>query len=446
MRKTDLMFCLFLFSVPIITVFPDTVDFRIEDETAVWRIGRSCEDTRIVCTGSFRGIDIDPPGFALNWKGVTMGRMMRAGILREIAGPFSLSVRSEGFYEESGFKPDFSLEPVKGWGAALRVPMSSAGNTARMGTMMYDDYSCFWLTCPMCVGCTLLEPFIVVSLKGDREEDELVSEYSFQLHADTLLFTGLHMRASEGGCSIDLLLSRVESGVGVPGMFLRYHIKMGKDDMDGFNCKLLARKSSDTYPAIDGNHVPEEADLHIRGEYVDASWRCFAGGGMLRKKKPAVPDMCIDTERSLSAGFRIYGEHWKYSFTTDYRAQCSAQGETTVSGEHNSLIKYSRSDWWMEFAVSMYRDGGRKPKFRTGGEFGLRRRPLVMQVRGDSDGSSSLRFDYFPAKIFAERRTGSESVEQMSGFLCLDFDAGGEYPNGRFGCTSVSIGWQLRTP
>lgn len=228
-------------------------------------------------------------------------------------------------------------------------------------------------------------------------------------------------------------------------MFFRYHIEAGKDDGAGFNCKLLVRKSSDTYPAIDGNHVPEEADLHIRGEYAGASWRCFAGAGLMRKKEPAVPDRCIGTERSFNAGFRIDEAHWNCSSTGEYLAQCGARGEITVCREHNSLIKYSRSDWWIEFAVNISRDGGKSPAVHTGGEFGFRGRSFEIKVRGDSDGRSSIRLDYSPPSISSERRIGTESVEEISGFLRIDFDAGEEYSGGMFRCTSVSIGWQLRT-
>lgn len=435
MRKTEILCGLILFGVPFITVFSDTIDYRIEDENIAWRIDRSCEDARIACTGSFHDMEKDSLSLTLRWKEAAMGRMRRAGVLREIAGPFSLSVSSEGFHEESGYKPDFSLEPVKGWGAAFKVPMPSVRKAARMGTTMYEECSCFWLFYPLYTGCTMFEPFIVISLNGDGIEDELVSTYASHMHSDPLVFTGLHIRAVEGACGVDILISRAESAVGAPGMFFRYQVEMGRDNRDGFNCKLLARKSSNTYPAMDGSHVPEEAELQVRGEYARAMWRIFAGGGLLREKEPAVPHLYIETDRSLTAGFRIDGEYWKYSYTVEYRAERGSSGENTGSGEHGCKLKYSRPDWWIMFALQMLRDGGETPSLHTDGEFGLRILPFKVRVQAGSDGHYSLRLDY---------SSGSESAEKTAGFLCIHFDSeedAAKMP----ACSSITVGWRLWT-
>lgn len=434
MRKTEILCSLILFGVPLITVFSDTVDFRIADENIVWRIDRSCDDARMACTGSFHDLENDSLGLTLCWKEAAVGRLKRAGVLREIAGPFSLSAGSEAFHEESGYKPDFSLEPVKGWGAALRVPMRSGRNAARMGTMMYKEYSCFWLFSSLYTGCTMFEPFIVISLTGDGIEDELVSTYASHMHSDPLVFSGLHIRTVEEGCGIDLLISRAESAVGTPGMFFRYQFEMGRDNRDGFNCKLLARWSCDSYPAIDGSHVSEEADLQVRAEYADATWRIFAGGGLLREKEAAVPHLYIGTDRSLTAGFRIDGDRWNYSYTAEYREECDISGEHIASGGHGCKIEYSRLDWWMSFSVSMS-DSGEAPAVDTDGEFGFRILPFVLRIKAESDGRCSLRLDY---------SSRAKSEEKTAGFLCMYFDSGEDAAK-MPACTSITIGWKLWT-
>ncbi len=435
MRRSAVLCTLLLVGLPLLTVSPDTVDVRMEDEHIVWRIDRNRKDTRMACTGSLRDMTIDSPGFTFRWKGVDAGRLRRAGILREIAAPFSLSVSSEGFFEESGYKADFSLDPVKGWGAAFRVPLRFSPEAAGLGMMVYAEYSCFWLICPTCIGGTLFEPFTAVSLKRDGIEDELDSDYPFQLHTDPLFFTGVHFRAAEGGCSLDLLYSRAESAVGVPGQFLRYHIELGRDDREGFKCRLLARKSSAAYPAIGGSHVPEEAELQIRGDYGHTVWRCFAGGGLLRKKEAPVPKLCLETGRSLSGGFRIDGEQWTCSCTTEYDIECSCNGENTAHREHTGLIKYSRYDWWMELSLSISREGSARSAVYADGEFGIRRQPFVMRVRGDSTGHYSLRFDYsFRPK----------NREKTAGFLCIHVDAG-ENAYKTVVCSSIAVGLSVKT-
>jgi len=163
---------LLLFSLLLYVLSPllhsDSVHYRLENERVLWKVDALKAGFRIAATGEWSGAEWSMPGFALEKEypfgmELSVGRLQRKGLLRELSDPFSLSVHSPGFYETSGYKADFSLEPVSTWGGTFRLPAAFMGSVLAMGITGKNDNSRVYLSSIREIMSGTIEAFFLFS-------------------------------------------------------------------------------------------------------------------------------------------------------------------------------------------------------------------------------------------------------------------------------------------
>lgn len=413
----------------------DRVQYRIENERALWKIDTLKAGFRIAATGERNGAEWGMPGFALardNQGEIELwaGNLQRKGLLRELSDPFSLSVHSSGFYEVSGYKADFSLEPVSTRGGAFRLPVAFMGSVLSLGITGQDEYSRVYVSSMRKVPSGSIDTFLLFCSNERRSSDGLISDYGIRPHTKPLCFSGFRLTAVEGGCRFGALFSMVQSSAGQPGALLRFHLRLGTHQSGGFACLLLGRTVTDTYTDAYGCRIPEESELQIRGEYARDNYQIFAEGTLERNRETAVPQLYIDTLRTIQGGWRVETDWLRFRYTGECSLRTQDPSGSTVEEEHELTIRYGQSWWWSEISGEAGRELGGDYLFQAEGEAGIRLAPLKIRLGLDSTSSISLRIDY-----------KSRADPVISAFLTIGVSVhkGGDPP---FSCDTVHLGWE----
>ena len=258
----------------------------------------------------------------------------------------------------------------------------------------------------------------------------MISEYGMRPHTNPLCFSGFRLNAVEGGCRFGTLFSMVQSSVGEPGALIRFHLRLGTHQSEGFACLLLGRTVTNAYADADGRRIPEESELQIRSEYTHDNIQVFVQGALERNRETAVPQLCIDTLRTVQGGWRIETDYLRCRYTGECSLRTQDPSGSTVEEEHELTIRYGRSWWWSEIAGEAGREFGDNYLFQVEGEAGIGLAPLKIGLGLDSDPSISLRIDY----------SGSDDPA-ISAFLAIGVSLrkGGHPP---FSCDTVHLGWK----
>jgi len=302
---------------------------------------------------------------ALAWHSLGIGPLIRQGVIKEIENPFRYSLNSQVYHQPVGCRIDFSLNPVRSYGAVWQGD-SEYGFFIREDETLYRWGGWFSIDIGQKIllepwACELLQAsaFDEKELSFNRKEDEggasaqpLQTNSMSIMHTQRIHTFGLNLIVQEGRQECRYLWAMMYSATGKSSSFFRSYVDLHSTGCIDWQLSMLGRWIGEGFENSKGVLPQKKASLSGLAGVNFARSGLSIHGEISRNKLPAVPLRYVECERELGGkvytGFSFFDCNSSFSHAWGF----NEEGQLTGKYKHEATLslKTSRWNWKCRFA------------------------------------------------------------------------------------------------
>lgn len=292
---------------------------------------------------------------ALRWHSLGIGPLIREGVIKEIEKPFQYSINSQVYQQPAGCRTDFSLIPVRSYGAVWQ-------RDSEHGIFIMEEDSlyrcCGWLS--FYLGrkfrfepwaCEVVQPQ-AFDEQGVGTGQPLQTDFMSSMHSHRVHTFGLNLVVREGQQECRFLGALMYSAAGKPSSFFRSYIKLHSSGRFDWQLSMLGRWIGEGFENSRGIIPQKKASLSGLAGVSLGRTGISLHGEISRNKLPAVPLRYVECEREVGGkiftGFSFFECDSSFKNAWDF----NEEGELTGKYTHNLsfCLKPSGWSWRCQFA------------------------------------------------------------------------------------------------